>query len=570
MGVMEWMTLKPSTSQYLDLGTLPTFQLLNSSTLRMQLRQTLLFSFLIFSCGQLIAQGRNDSLHINLEWTGVAGNRSLQPLWNYANQWGIYSAFDKNESVLVMRANYRIVNQHDFSIEAGVAGVAKWLFDEGFLHEGYLKGRWKMIELQAGLMAYTPIEVNDRLTSGSFLMSSNARPIPRIGLGIFDYYALPFTGNRVAIRGGMYQGCPKDDANPNSTRDVLLHEKFAYMRFDHYKLKPYVGLTHSAFYGGVLPNGTRIKTDFWATFTASGSAEVGGGEATNAAGGHMGLWDFGLDYDGNDFVMKLYYQKPFADGSGMRLLDGRNHDHVLGLYYEHQEKKLLSAWSLEWFKTDHQSGYGTADPVDLQTGQGVWPGTITDSNYKEWMNNRFPGVDTQGWDRDDVFEFLKQEWNHGQDFGGRDPYMNNGMYSQGWTHRGLSTGTPLFHTTQMARAYAPNGVFVEGMNFVNNRVVAIHAGAEGYFNDRLSYLFKYTCSWNKGSYVGTYRAFDSWEKTPGYYFADPKVEHYTFYRMDYRVGVRRKLTFFGSVAYDFGELYRSLGGHLGVKFDLKI
>ncbi|MGV8829082.1 MAG: capsule assembly Wzi family protein [Breznakibacter sp.] len=533
-------------------------------------RQTLLFCFLLFFGRQLMAQGRNDSLQINLEWTGVAGNRSLQPLWNYANQWGIYSAFDKNESVLVMRAKYRIVNHHDFSLEAGVAGVAKGLFDDGFLHEGYLKGGWKMLELQAGLMAYTPIEVNDRLTSGSFLMSSNARPIPRVGIGIFNYYALPFTGKRVAIRGGIYQGWPMDDANPKSTRDVLLHEKFAYVRWNRSKLKPYAGLTHSAFYGGTLPDGKKIEIDFWATFRAAGSANVGGGEATNAAGAHLGLWDFGLDYDGADYFMKLYYQKPFADASGMRLVNGRNRDHVLGLYCDYRAKKLLSAWSLEWVKTDYQSGSGLADPLDPETGQGLWPGTITDANCSEWMANRFPGVETNGWDVDDVYEFLKHEWNHGQPYGGRDTYMNNGMYWQGWTHKGLSTGTPLLHTAQMARAYAPDGVFVEKMNFVNNRVVALHVGGEGYFNDRLSYRLKYTCSWNKGSYVGTYVDHYSWQLTPDYFFDDTKVEHYTFYRMDYRVGVRRKLTFFGSVAYDFGELYRSLGGHLGVKFDFKI
>ncbi len=131
-------------------------------------------------------------------------------------------------------------------------------------------------------------------------------------------------------------------------------------------------------------------------------------------------------------------------------------------------------------------------------------------------------------------------------------------------------GRYLLHTAQMARAYAPDGVFVEKMNFVNNRVVALHAGAEGYFNDRLSYRLKYTCSLNKGSYVGTYVDHYSWQLTPDYYFDDTKVEHYTFYRMDYRVGLRKNLTIFGSVAYDFGDLYRSLGGHLGIKFDLKI
>ncbi len=514
-----------------------------------------------------MSQGRNDSLHINLEWTGVAGNSGLQPLWSYANEWGVYSAFDKNESVLKAKVQYRIVGTRHFFVEAGIGAVAKGLLDDGFLHEGYLRGRWQMIDFQAGMLSHSPIGVNDGLTTGSFLMSANARPIPKVGIGIFDYYVLPFTGNRVAVRGGIYQGWPLDDDNPKSTDDVLLHEKFAYVRWNRWKLKPYAGLIHNAYFGGTLPDGTKIETDFWATLRAAGSAKIGGGEATNAAGAHLGLWDFGFDYDGDGYRMKLYYQKPFADGSGLKLTEGNNRDHILGLYYSCNERKLLSAWSIEWVKTDYQSGAGLPDPFDPVNNVGVWPGEITDGNCRQWMANRFPDVDTKGWKKDNVYQFLRKEWNHGKSFGGRDTYMNNGMYYQGSTHKGLSTGTPLLHTSQMFKAYAPDGVFVDAMNFVNTRVVALHAGAEGYLSDRLSYRLKYTCSWNKGSYIGTYTGHYSWDHTPDYYFDSTKMEHYSYCRMDYRVGIKKNVGIFGSLAYDFGDLYHSLGGHLGIKFD---
>ncbi len=518
----------------------------------------------------MAADGR-DSVRVSITWTGALGSKSLQPLWGYANEWGVYSAFDKNESVVLMRAGYRLVNHEKFQLEAGVGGVMKNAFGDGFLHEAFLSGRWHMIGFQAGMMAYTPLAVDDRLTSGSFLMSSNARPIPRVGIGLFDYYTLPILGKRIAIRGGIYQGwLLNDDDFATSTDDVLLHEKFAYMRWNGARIKPYFGLTHSAYYGGVLYDGTKIETDFWATFTATGSSKVGGGEATNAAGEHFGLWDFGIDYDGDDYFMKLYYQKPFADGSGMKLVNGRNRDHILGVYFRTNARQLLSGLSLEWVKTDYQSGSGTPDPFDPVKNEGVWPGEISDANSQQWMANRFPEVDAQGWKRDDVYNFLKHEWNHDQSFGGRDNYMNNGLYPQGWTHKGLSSGTPLLHTMQMARAYAPDGIFNGAMNFVNTRVVALHAGAEGFFNDRLSYRLKYTCSWNKGSYIGTYTGHYSWDRTPGYYFDNTKMEHYSYYRMDYRMKLKKNITIFGVAAYDFGDLYRSFGAHIGIKFDVSL
>lgn len=516
---------------------------------------------------QSFASLRRDSLSFHAEWIGVAATKSLQPLWQYANKWGVFSPLEKSESVLIVGGEYGFICTDKFELSAGVGAVAKNFLDDGFLHQGYISGRLMMIDFEAGMRAYTPIAVDDRLTTGNFLMSSNARPIPKIGVGFFDYVVVPFTGGHIGVKGAIYQGWPLNDSNPQSTKDVWLHEKFAYIRWQKHNIKPYAGLVHSAYFGGIASNGVKIEKDFWATFTASGSAKLGGGEETNAAGAHMGLWDFGIDYSSETAKMKLYYMKPFADGSGMRLFKGRNKDHILGLYYRSSNKHPVSGFSLEYVKTDYQSGEGLPDPFDPDNGIGVWPGVITDNNFKEWMAQRFPDVDTDGWNRNTVYNYLRDQWNYGHPFGGRDTYLNNGMYYQGWTHKGLSSGTALFHTAEMANAYAPQWNTNNSMNFVNNRVVALHVGSEGWINERLSWLVKYTCSWNRGSYVEKYKNHYSWEVTPGYLFASTKMQHYSSVAIDKIMGMQKNVNIFVSLSYDFGDLYHSLGGQIGIGYN---
>lgn len=533
-----------------------------------------LFDRIIFSLTLLLSVAtegfsRQDSLRVNAELSGVAASNTLRPLWSYSNQWGRYSQFGKGETVLSVGAHYRFMGGDDFWFEAGI-DAASLLFDDSFLQEGYVRAHWKMADFIGGMMRYSPIAINDRVTSGSFLMSANARPIPKLGIGFFDYRKVPYTFGYLAVRGGVFQGWPLNDDHPRSVRNVWLHEKFAYGRLDKFSLKPYMGLTHSAYFGGITSDGQKIIKDFWPTFFAKGSEKIGGGELTNAAGAHMGLWDFGVDYEGDGFDIRLYYQKPIADASGYKLGWGRNKDHTLGLYYHRHQKKLLTSLSIEWIKTDFQGGPGTADPWDPVRNEGVWPGDITTENYHHWMADRFPQVDTQNWSWSDVFKFLRKEWNHGHEFGGRGPYMVNGMYYQGWTHKGLSTGIPLFHSSKMIWTYAPGAVIVDDVVFNNTRLNAVHFGAEGWLGDRLSYLVKLTGSKNLGGYEGKFVNRFQWERVENYFFSTPKYEYYTYFRGDYLLRKMKNIAIFASVSYDFGDLYHSFGAEAGLRYSLNL
>ncbi len=511
-----------------------------------------------FMCGQ------DTKLTIEVAGYGTVASDSLQPLWNYANQWGEFDPMTKAEGVFTGKVYYHFLDKKNVSLRAGVSGVLKTNVDNSFVQEAFLRGKFWWFDLSAGMEAYSPVAYNDELSSGMFLISSNARPVPKITAGIYEYLPLGFTENWVEIRGAMSQGF-LGDRGPKGNSDVLLHEKWAYVRLGNVKFKPYAGLVHSALFGGTRPNGTKIPIDFWATFRAKGSAKIGGGEETNAAGAHMGLWDFGMYFPIKEWQGHFYFQKPFADGSGMHILDFRNKDYYIGLYLSREGKRTVSAISFEYIKTSWQCGLGTPDPYDPDERHIVFPGDVKDVDA--YMLDRF-GKETDGWTDKELTEFLEDEWNYGYEFGGRDDYMNNGMYYAGWTHHSMSMGTPLYHTASQVNLYAPDWAFRNRVIFINNRVNGFHIGLEGWFNEQLFYRFKGTFTNNQGSYGKEYHGRYSWEKTDNYFYTGGKNQFYTNIEVNWKIEENLPLTIIGNIGYDFGELYHSFGGRLGIVYKI--
>jgi hypothetical protein len=376
-----------------------------------------------------------------------------------------------------------------------------------------------------------------------------------------------------------------NEDNPKYTKDVILHEKFAYGRLGGWHVKPYFGLVHSVMMGGTRPDGTEIPTDFWASFIGKGSEKFRDtsmrGEATNAAGGHQGLWDMGLDIELTDIKAHLYYQRMFKDNGGTNPFGTLNKDHVLGLHVTLGENKWLSAFCVEWMRTSDQLGEGTPDPIGYDKNgklMEVYPGDVPmdDTGFWNWIYAHFTQDDIDAWENETGWvlnqwcynKFLREHWNNGT-HGGRKSYLNNGLYYQGWSVDGLSIGTPLFHS------YITQSKYMEGKGnssnygfFVNNRVDAVTLGIAGN-GEKLSYKAKYTFSRNHGSlsekYVGG--AFGL-TKLENYCYAKSKVEHYAMFVADYKM--TESLSLNASLTADWGELYEAIAIRVGVKYQISV
>lgn len=536
----------------------------------------LFISIYFYSISQVCAQ--SDRMAIQLSGYAQVSDDALQPLWLQANEWGKFPQYDQSSFLMHANATYSIVDHSNFKLSTGIGGIINNDLGESFLHELYLKGRLWFLDFSIGKEAYSPTVYNDCLSSGLFITSSNARPLPKVSIGIFNYTPIGFTNNWVEVRGGISQGWLNDDRGQrgNSANEALLHEKFAYLRMGNVKVQPYFGLIHSAIFGGTRPNGTEIPIDFWATFTASGSSKIGGGEETNAAGAHMGLWDFGLYFPLKEWKAQFYYQKPFADGSGLKIYNGNNKDHIIGLLLNRSGKKILTSLSFELLKTDYQSGYGIPDPLypeEAEKSGIVWMQHLDEyPTIEAFMDANFPMYtgDVTGWAEDDVWDFLITEYNQGHNYGGRDDYMNNGMYYSGWTYHGQSMGTPLYHTKATAQHYAPGWEMNNHVNFVNNRVNGIHIGLEGYVCRNMKYRLKGTLTQNYGSYGEEFIRRYSWDPSDNYLFDNKKNQNYLMGQVEWQWPNYDALMINASIGYDFGDLYNAIGGRLGIIYQPNI
>lgn len=532
-----------------------------------------------------------DSLDVTAIVEGSAATRNIRPLWSYSNAWGRYTQYDKGAILAYARASYGLSlgRRNKINLRTVVSAQGSTDGDRSMIHEAYFGAHCWFMDLTVGLDAFTPIATNNGFATGSYIMSDNARPYPRIGAGILDYWTIPYLFDLLQIKGGVYFGLMDDEGNSDYTSDFYIHEKFVYFRSAKWFIKPYIGLIHSAMFGGMLPDGREIPIDFWATFFArNGSSEKFTssfrGEATNRAGGHQGIWDLGVEIETTPVNMMFYYNRPIADKKALTMIKWYQKDIVLGAQFQFNNCKTLHTIYVEYFNTRSQNGPGTADPVFVDkngTRIYVYPGDITEDNLYDWIEEHISDEDLSTWESEygeitsvnELYDFFHDLYNNGYD-SGRSNYLCNGAYRQGWTRGGLSMGTPLFHTIETVQRYAGEGAtqpIATSSIFANVRVRAYTITLAGEAENLFNYRLRLTYSRNYGSYLhqfdgSKYSTTYSWDEVENYYFKQPKNEFYTALWLDRKLNKNLKIN--AMLAYDFGQMYKSFALRFGLSYSL--
>lgn len=523
---------------------------------------------------------RRDTLKVEVSVDASLGtNSNLKPLWSYSQQWGRFTQYKMGEAAAYAKAQYGWTNRKGwFSVKGGVGLEASSDNSRNMVHEAFIGGRIWKIDYTFGREARTPIDQHDGLGLGTYLMSDNARPYTRAGAGFFNYWAIPGIKNWIEIKGGLYVGRMPDDGGELSTRKPLLHEKFAYLRIGHFPVKPYIGLVHSVAMGGTLADGTEVPIDFWASFFGRGSKklEEAGfiGEYYNAAGGHHGMWDLGIEMNFEDFDASLYYQRPFYDATTMYLEDfGTSRDFHLGVDLKLKNTEFVKHLNFEYLTTVWQGGLGLCDPLFISTGpkqtgevvgMPITKVTVQDIRdyfspdmIREWEAQHGPLQEGH------VSDFMIKYANKGRPWGSRALYLLNEMYPQGWVSNGLSMGYPTFLTGETLDAISSGNECL--FRFADVRMMALNFGMAGNITPSLSYKAKFTYIDHYGNLRDQYW-YDvenaDFIPTDDYYFSSCRSEVHTGLWLDYKYGM---FTFCGSAAWDFGQMYNSLSVRAGVK-----
>ena len=490
---------------------------------------------IIFWCTQ--AYGQIDSITYQVETAGAVATEGYLPLWIVSNRYGM---LEEDEADGYLRAGMTLPYQKDkkFSYAAGLDLLAKPDFSESRLQQGYLKLKYGILELKGGWIEETIGVYDPTLSTGSLHLSRNARPLPKLTIGIPEYADVPFTKGYVQFKGAYTHGWLGDD---RYIKKPYLHEKYFYLQGGtaNWKIRPYGGIVHAAFWGGTDPEDGELPSAFKdyikVVFAAGGGSGSPGGERVNALGDHRGILDFGFKAALKEDVELLFYSHmPFEDGSGTEFFLV-NRDILSGISIKTKDKnRLVSGVLYEFLYTKRQSGPG-----------------LTDANLPGDMND-----------------------NYGYPYRGRDNYYNNFIYNTGWVHQGYILGTPLFLTDRRADLYFDGYTEYSRdpfkFNVVNNRVVAHHLGIEGQAVSWLSYRFFATYTRNFGTYTGLNGGIQYWGSLdPNYnedYLFDPPLDQW-YLMLEAESNLNKHLDITATLALDTGEMSDNFGALIGIRWN---
>lgn len=385
------------------------------------------------------------------------------PFWLMNNRYGL-SSVNKNNGYLRLGAFHDMDREKRFSWGAGVDLAVAARFSSVFVvQQLYAEARYRCLDLMVGSKEIPGFISDTDLASGNLLYAGNARPIPQIRAGIFDYAGVWGTNDWFSVKGYIAFGKFTDnrwieswvDRDSKYTLNTLYHSKALFIKGGDSRKFPLefeMGLEMSTEFGGEsYSNGNVIKMPHgwrnWikAVIPTKGDHTTPGGEQTNVEGNMLGSWNFALSWaDKSDWSVKLYYEHFFEDHS-MLWIQYPWKDGLYGIQAKFPANRWVSEAVYEFLYMKDQSG-----PV-------YWDHT--------------PEIDEQ--------------------VSGRDHYYNHYIYN-GWQHWGMGIGNPLI----ISPLYNANRT----LYFTSTRMWGHHLGFKGQPFDEVGYKILASVQKSWGTY----------------------------------------------------------------------
>ena len=424
--------------------------------------------YLIFIlCPFSVALARTGTWQV--DWNAsarMAGSTGkYMPFWGRTGEDGILPV--RSSGLLTAGADLQYRHPNGIFFEAGtnLAGAlalksplnAKPIY--GMVDRLYLSAGWRMLHLDVGMKPRERELSELSISGGNVMYSRNARNIP--GINAWSDWIYFEKGHWFGVKGNIahYQYIDNRYVKGAYLHNKALAAKIALGR----KVDISGGLEHWAQWGGDSPQFGRQPVSF-RDFIRVFLAKHGGEDATasdrlNVLGNHLGREWVRVDWKHDMFTMSFQYDKPFEDGSGVRLKNVP--DGIWSVQCSFKDRTaVVTDVVFEYVNTTWQSGdrhqrKATEEEIKKQDKNDAYYGWIV--------------------------------------LGGCDNYFGNGEYKSGWTQYGRTVGLPLI----LSDAPGVDGIV---LNSVNTRVRAFHAGLKGNLAKGLPYSFKGTFSLNYGRY----------------------------------------------------------------------
>lgn len=324
--------------------------------------------------------------------------------------------------------------------------------------EAYLKGRLSIFQLKIGRSKDMSGLLDTTLSSGSFNLSGNALGVPKVELGIPEFWSLPYTNNLIAFKGKLMHGwMGKVRTSYHGTEQKLLtyyYHLSVYGRLGkpNWKLKLYGGINHDVIWGSddlIFGDQYQLKNNlqaFW--YVSTGKHQKITVPDISKIGNHLGTIDAGFQYETENISIFAYRQQFYEKGALyylVNLIDGLNNITITNKKYN------INSKTYDWHKFLFELFYSKN-----QAGEAGAKETPSGPEY----------------------------------------YYNHATYPEGYSYKGLSLGNPFITAADNARPGLPHH---PANFFINNRVLALHFGSTGRIKT-ISYTAKLSWSRNWGEH----------------------------------------------------------------------
>lgn len=439
------------------------------------MKKVILLSFLIFFSAHMSAQYISD---IYLKTDVTLGTGDVSPFWFNVNQHGLGS-IHPNSAYLRAGIDKKINSDKRFDFAYGLDLVGGYNLDANvILQQAYADLKYRSLFLSIGSKERSGLFRNPLLSTGGTLISGNARPIPQVRVGFYDWVQ-PFKKvNWFKLKGDFSYGWFTDNRFRRDfidkqdgvyVKNILYHHKYIAFQFGNddtrfkveaaYEIDQQFGGNHFTYKNGEIVEEVNIPSGFKdylrAFLPLSGNENDFIYNQNYYQGNYVGEWQINLHYKINkDHKLILGFEKFWEDASGMSFQN--RFDGLWSLEYKRSEPAIISGALFEYFQSTDQAG-----PC-------------------YWL----PSYDGQETD-------IKFEAN------GLDNYYNHAIY-QSWSHFGLNMGNPLI----------PSPVFNKEKQLTSNsnRIKAWNIGVNGTISSEWDHriLLTYMRGW--GPYDAPFEA----------------------------------------------------------------
>jgi len=481
---------------------------------------------LCFCSNACFSQALTSSIKYQLEFGAYLSTSGTLPFWLRSNQNGIvplksptltFRGYAHKEYDSTKNENQKIKK---LGIGYGFWGVANVGKQIGLLlPEAYLKVRYGVFEFYCGRKREIIGLVDTTLTSGSYIWSGNALPMPKIQISIPNYTSIIGHG-LISIKGSFTHGW---FGNQTFTENYYLHQKSVYGRVGKpkWKINLFGGFNHQVQWGGysesLINNNNASQNGFLPSdlntfinivfpfsfirkaFPAKIKLKY---DSDNYGGNQLGSVDFAGEIRLKKLKLLVYRQLPYELGSLFSSLVNAD-DGLYGMSIKFNKPIFsINRFTIEGFHSFNQGAY-----------------------------------------RSGIARLLNLKDKH---FGELHGYFNHGQYWDGWSFNNTGIGTPLILSNQEISPLIKPTI---GSTFSSyNKVKSIIGLVEGSFKQ-----YQYGLKSNYAIYRPT-----------GYTEFTQNISQFSF-NIFTKFKTRKDFTVILSYAFDKGEI---LNNSHGIAFSL--